>query len=409
VEFTRDRLTWLAYVLIAWFAFLQAVPGLVVPHLREELDLSYSVGGLHVGAFAAGSVVAGLGAAAAERALGRRRLLWAAAALLAAGAVALTLGRVAAATLGAMLVMGFAGAMVVVTLQAALADRHLERRAVALSEANVAASIAYVILIGALSLAAAIGAGWRAAVLSSLVVPVLAWSRNRELAVTAPASAPPGTGGGRLPPAFWVAAAMLFCTTAAEWCITAWGATFVEDAAGVSVDTAVALMAGFFGGVLGGRVLGSVLARRYTAHRLLAAALIVSASGFAVLWPASSPLQAVVGLAACGVGLGNLFPLGVAVTVGLAPDRTQLASGRAVLAGGAAVLVAPLAVGALADATTIKAALGTVVPLSLALAAAALTLVTRAASRAGEAPLAERTRAAGRAARRVHGTHRSPR
>ena len=30
---------------------------------------------------------------------------------------------------------------------------------------------------------------------------------------------------------------MLFCTTAAEWCITAWGATFVEDAADVLDET----------------------------------------------------------------------------------------------------------------------------------------------------------------------------
>jgi predicted MFS family arabinose efflux permease len=272
--------------------------------------------------------------------------------------------------------------MVIVTLQAALADRHLERRAIALSEANVAASVAYVVLIGALALAAATGAGWRAAVLASLVVPAVAWSMNRELAIAAPTPLPSGTRGGRLPGAFWVAAAMLFCTTAAEWCISAWGASFVQDAAGVSVDTAVTLMVGFFGGVLGGRVLGSVLARRYTAHRLLALALVVSAAGFALLWPASSPVQAVAGLAVCGVGLGNLFPLGVAVTVGLAPDRTQLASGRAVLAGGFAVLVAPLTVGTLADATSISAALGTVVPLSLGLAAAALTLVTRADSKA---------------------------
>ena len=56
MEFARDRLTWVAYALLAWFAYLQAAPGLVVPHLRDELDLSYSVGGLHVAAFAAGSV-----------------------------------------------------------------------------------------------------------------------------------------------------------------------------------------------------------------------------------------------------------------------------------------------------------------------------------------------------------------
>ena len=54
------RLTWVAYVMLAWFAYLQAAPGLVIVHLRDELDLSYSAGGLHVAAFAAGSMVAGV-------------------------------------------------------------------------------------------------------------------------------------------------------------------------------------------------------------------------------------------------------------------------------------------------------------------------------------------------------------
>lgn len=38
--FRRDRLTWVAYVVLAWFAYLQAAPGLVIVHLREELKLS---------------------------------------------------------------------------------------------------------------------------------------------------------------------------------------------------------------------------------------------------------------------------------------------------------------------------------------------------------------------------------
>ena len=65
-DFRRDRLTWVAYVMLAWFAYLQAAPGLVIVHLRDELDLSYSTGGLHVAAFAAGSMVAGVGLRAAR-------------------------------------------------------------------------------------------------------------------------------------------------------------------------------------------------------------------------------------------------------------------------------------------------------------------------------------------------------
>jgi MFS family permease len=272
--FRRDRLTWIAYLLLAWFAYLQAAPGLLIGHLRDELNLSYSTGGLHVAAFAAGSLVAGVISARLERALGRRTLLWSAAALMGAGAIGLTAGRIAELTLGSLLIMGVGGGLLLATIQAALADHHGERRAVALAEANLAASLAYLVLIGVLSLTAALHAGWRVALLASLAVPVLAWWRNRA--------------------------------------------------------------------------------------------------------------QALVGLSLLGLGLGNLFPMGLSVTVALAPERAVLASGRAVAMTSFAVLLAPLTVGTLADATSLRAAFG-VVPVALALAAAGLTLVGRARTPASAA------------------------
>ncbi len=378
--FRRDRLTWLAYTMLAWFAYLQAAPGLIVPHLRDELHLSYSAGGLHVAAWAGGSVVAGLTATAIERVLGRKAVFWLAPVGMGAGLVVLTLGRVATVTVGALLFMGVCGGLLLITIQAALADRHGEQRTVALTEANVAASVAYVVLIGALSLAAATGAGWRAALLAALAIPPLAWLLNRREEITAPPPPPEQSGPQRLPAAFWIAAATMFCTTSAEWCVTAWGASFVKAAAHVSTDAGVSLMIGYFGGVVVGRTLGSRLARRFPTQRLLAAALVVTAGGFAVLWPAATPGQALAGLALTGLGLGNLFPLALSFTVGLAPDRAQLASGRAVLVTSAAVLVAPLVVGALADATSLTAALGAV-PVTLALAAAGLATAIRVHSR----------------------------
>src|SRR3954470_20389429 len=380
--FRRDQLTWIAYALLAWFAYVQAAPGLVIRHLRDELHLSYSTGGLHVAAFAAGSVLAGAASGRLEHALGRRALFWWAAALMGAGAIGFTAGRDAEVTVGSVLVMGLGGGLLLVTIQAALADHHGERRAVALAEANVAAGIAYLLLVGVLSLTAALHAGWRIAVLASLVVPLLAWWTNRRLEIDAPP--PPRVARGRLPGVFWIAAGMLFCATAAEWCITAWGATFVEDAADVSTDTAVTLMAGYFGGVVAGRTCGSRLARRHDATRLLALSLAVAAAGFAILWPSAAPAQALVGLSLLGIGLGNLFPMGLSVTVALAPGQAGPASGRAVAVAAFAVLLAPLTVGTLADASSLTAALG-VVPVTLVLAAAALTLVLRAQTRASGA------------------------
>jgi fucose permease len=140
-------------------------------------------------------------------------------------------------------------------------------------------------------------------------------------------------------------------------------------------------MAGYFGGVVVGRTLGSRLSRRHDPARLLAFALVVTAAGFAVLWPSSAAGQALAGLSLLGIGLGNLFPLGVSLTVALAPAQTALASGRAVAVTSFAVLLAPLTVGTLADATSLKAAL-TAVPVMVVLAALGLTLLRRARTRA---------------------------
>ncbi len=378
VPFQRDRLTWVAYLLLGWFSYLQAAPGLVMPYLRDKLGLSYSVGGLHVAAFAAGSLLAGIVSGRLEVAIGRRAMLWAGAVLMGAGTVGLTAGRMAEVTIASVLVMGFGAGLLIVAIQALLADRHGERRAVALTEANVAASIGYVVLIAALSLAAAAQVGWRTALLIGLAVPLVLWLRNRGLAIEAPSLSV--AAAGRLPGIVWVAGAVLFCTTAAEWSVIAWGASFIEGNAGVSADTAVGLMAGYFGGVVAGRIVGSRLTRSREAARLLAISLAVAGAGFAIFWSSTGPVQAVLGLVVVGVGIGNLYPLGTSVTMALAPGQAAAASGRAVAMSASAGLLAPLVVGPVADATSLSAAL-LVIPAFLGLAAAGLGLVLRRQSR----------------------------
>ena len=299
-------------------------------------DSSYSTGGLHVAAFATGSVLAGLDRRAASsarsgggRCSGARRRV-----------MALGHGRAdARARAGgddrrAARRWARAAALLLITIQALLADHHGERRAVALTEANVAASVAYVVLIGALSLAAATGAGWRAALLASFAVPLLAVVAQPPRCRS---QAPPQATRGRRPAAaaFRVAAAMLFCTTAAEWCITAWGASFVEEAADVSADTAVALMFGYFGGVVAGP--RDRQPARAPPHRAPAAG--GRAGGHRGRASRScgrprAPLQALArarrdrrsGSATCSRSASRSRSA-------LAPDRAQLASGRAVLAG----------------------------------------------------------------------------
>jgi hypothetical protein len=73
--------------------------------------------------------------------------------------------------------------------------------------------------------------------------------------------------------------------------------------------------------------------------------------------------------------------MSVSVAVALAPGRAALASSRAVGVTASAVLLAPFTVGTLADATSLRAALG-IVPVALVLAAVGLALVRRADVRA---------------------------
>ena len=51
-----------------------------------------------------------------------------------------------------------------------------------------------------------------------------------------------------------------------------------------------------------------------------------------------------------------LFPIGAALALATAPMQSHLASGRLVLATGLAILAAPLALGVVADLTSVVAA-----------------------------------------------------
>ena len=81
----RDRLTWVAYVMLAWFADLQAAPGLVIVHLRDELDLSYSAGRVARRGVRGGEHGRGRRRRAARAHARAARLFWLAAVLMGAG------------------------------------------------------------------------------------------------------------------------------------------------------------------------------------------------------------------------------------------------------------------------------------------------------------------------------------
>lgn len=374
--FRRDRFTWLAYLMLAYFAYLQASIGPIMPFLRDELGLSYTVGGLHVSAMAFGLVSGGLTAEGAITRWGRRRIFWGGGGGMAGGALILALGPVAPLTILGAFLMGFLGTLLLITIQSSLADHHGPHRAIPLTESNVAASVTAGLAPFFVGGFARLGIGWRSALLLAGLVWLAALVRLRDEPIPRPRQAPrkAGKGNHRLPAGFWVYALIIMLCVGAEWSIVAWGADFLVDVGKLRKADASLIMTLFFAAMAFGRYSGSRLTRLMDTQRLMTAAVALSLLGFVPFW--LSPLSGlrVAGLFVAGLGVANLFPFMLTIAVGAGAAQSDLASARVALMAGLAILLAPQTLGWAADQTGIRAAYGLV--FGLLLTAGALTLVS---------------------------------
>lgn len=361
--FRRDRFTWLAYFMLGYFAYLQAGLGPMMPFLIDELALSYTVAGLHMTAFALGMVLGGVGGVWATARFGRRALFWGGGGGMAAGAILLAAGRHEWVTIAGVLVMGLFGTLLLVTIQATLADRHGENRAIALTESNVAASASAGLVPLFIGLFASTGIGWQGAFLMGGIAWLLATLFNFRVPLPEPSlNAETETTRSRpaLPRAFWVYWAIIVVMVAAEWSVIAWSAEFMESGVGLEKALASTLMSVFFVAMVAGRFTVSRLARIMDSARLLLAALGIAFAGFLVFWLAPVPAFNVGGLFVAGLGIGSLFPLGLSTATTIAAPHSDRASARVTLAAGLAIFVAPQALGTVADITDIQSAFGLV-------------------------------------------------
>ena len=355
--FHRDRFTWFAYLLLGYFAYLQASLGPLMPFLRSELQLSYAEGGLHLSAFAVGMIVAGLSAAPLVQRMGRRTVLWGGAIGMGLGALLLMSGLHAGITLSAALAMGYLGTLLLVMIQATLSDHHGIFRATALTESNMLAMLCAGLSPLMVGLWARTGLGWRGALLTAVLA--FGWIAlfNRGAVIPSrPESFDQRSPSKRLPASFWAVWFVLIMSVAMEWSMVAWSADFLHAVVGLSATDAAMLVSVFFLGALLGRFLNSRWALRISPRTLLLAMLILVAVGFPIFWLARTPPIAAIGLGVIGFGVGSLFPLGLSMALDIAADHADAASGWVSAAAGLAILVAPFTLGALADRYELSAA-----------------------------------------------------
>jgi fucose permease len=264
--------------------------------------------------------------------------------------------------------MGIGGSMAQVMIQAILSDQHGEQRAIALTEANVAASLSGTMTPLVLSGLQRAGLEWRAiSIITILALALLAFSFGRESIPNSaqPVSAKSG-GDDRLPFAFWLYWIVLFFMVATEMSLSIWSTDFFISVVGLTRTDAVLAFGVFPAAMLTGRIAGSRLARSWSTLTLLFSALGLTLIGLPLFWLARIPALNILGLFITGLGIANQYPLTMSIAVGIAKEKTNQASARVTLAVGTALLTAPLVLGRLADSLGLQKAFGMVIILMVA-------------------------------------------
>jgi MFS family permease len=382
MSYRRNAFTWTAFGALFAFGYLNALLGPSLPYIRSVEGISYVVGAFHQVAFALGGGLAGALSARDRIPVGRRTVIAGGLAGGALAGLAVGYGEIAPITIAGAFLMGLLATLALIRVWAALADAHGARRAVAMTEGEVAVSLAGVatpLLIGALAAGAAT---WRLAFAIGTVTAVAAAAAVLRAAVPAPRAVPARQIGaqerprrGRAHPTLVI----VFAIVALEFALSFWLASYLNDDVGLARAAAVAMVSGLYASNLLGRVAASRLARSQTPERLLTIALGTVLIGLPFLLTATGAATALVGIILTGAGIGALFPLTSSLHVQASRRTADVALGETLAVAALGQTGGPLVAGVIAQATTLRAGL-LVLPALTLLAAASLAAYGQHAS-----------------------------
>jgi fucose permease len=373
--YRRDTATWVAFAALFAFGLLNAILGPALPYLRQTEHISYIVSALHQVAYAVGGMTAGI--LAIRSTAPRRRTIGAGLTCAALAGVLLGYGQVLPATLLAALLISAFGTAALIRVWALLADLHQAQRAVAMTEGEVAVSLAGVLTPALISVCAASWLSWRfASVIAALIVLTAASAvvvtrlpDARKPPAATEARAVVGAVSSDHPPVR--ALTTIFAVVGLEFTLSFWAASYLHDDVGVARNTSVALVSALYGANLVGRLAASRIARRLPVATVLRISLAAAFGGLPLLLAAGNAVVAAVGLVVTGMGIGGTFPLASAIHVAASRRPADQALGQILAVAGIGQISGPLAAGALAQAVGLRP--GLLVLPALVLVAAATT------------------------------------
>lgn len=191
-----------------------------------------------------------------------------------------------------------------------------------------------------------------------------------------------------LPPkSAWLIGAVGFCAVFAEGASLDWSAVYLEDELHTSAGLAAASTTAFALTMAVARLAGDAVVNRFGAVRTVRSGGVLATFGGLMVVFAPHPALAMAGFGCMGLGIAVVVPLAFAAAGhGGGPNTSQAIAGVATVTYTSG-LIAPSAIGAVADATSLVVSFGLVTLLAFGLIAGASVL--RSASR----PVAESPKA----------------
>ncbi|WP_394848503.1 hypothetical protein LZC95_13705 [Pendulispora brunnea] len=329
--------------------------GVILPELRQDLGLGRAEVALYPSAFALGLVLVGLCGDGLLRALGAQAMRCAigtqigGALLLASG-----WGRIAGG-LGALL-FGLGLAIMVNFAPARLRDEHAHLAPLAIAEATGLASASSVLAPLVLGASLSAGKGWHIAFVAPPLVAALPLV-VRSMPAAGPQQPPetPPERTTRAPSGFFLLWLDIVLVVSVEFSVLFWAADFLQVGRKLAAGTATSMVALFVSGMASGRLASSFVLRHVPRPgHVLAASAALAIFGYAIFWQIDHAVAAALALFVTGLGVALLYPLTLGAVMASWPDNPNRAAARGALASGCAIGLAPLCLGAIADAVDLR-------------------------------------------------------
>ena len=239
-------------------------------------------------------------------------------------------------------------------------------------------------------------AGWgftRAVVVAAVCCFPVAVALTVTFLPDPPAARAPGTRPGRIPPMIYLVGAVTCLSFIIEGSVGDWAGLYLRNELGARESAAAMAFPCFQLAMIVGRTAGDAVRRRVGSRVMLTAGGLGALAGFGIVVGTPWWWLTFVGFSIAGLAVSTVVPLTFSIAGALDPTGAGVAQAGAMGYGG--LLVGPVAIGYLANATSLRT--GLVIVLVLAAAVAVLGRVlpvpaapTPAPSPAGERQLGER-------------------